>query len=108
LLEALWKRARSACFSHSIKLSVRLLAFQSKELSSVITERLKESEKTEEEINEMRNKYRPVAIRGGTAAIDKKYRGSALSSSALIDACLGCGLAECPLVDVSAQPSSTS
>lgn len=37
---------------------------ESKELSRVISERLKESEQTEIEINEMRDKYRPVAVRG--------------------------------------------
>lgn len=69
---------------------------QSKELSGVISERLRESEKTEEEINEMRNKYRPVAIRGALiyfviadlALIDPMYQYSLTYFTKLFNQCI--------------------
>ena len=64
---------------------------ESKELSKVIAERLRESEKTEAEINEMRERYRPVATRGSIiyfviadlAQIDPMYQFSLAYFTAL-------------------------
>ena len=64
---------------------------ESKELSKVIAERLRESEKTEAEINEMRERYRAVATRGSIiyfviadlALIDPMYQFSLAYFTAL-------------------------
>ena len=69
---------------------------ESKQLSGVITERLKESERTELEINEMRNQYTPVAVRGALiyfvvanlALIDPMYQYSLAYFTRLYNICI--------------------
>ena len=69
---------------------------ESKKLSGVISERLKESERTEAEINEMRNKYSPVARRGALiyfviadlALIDPMYQYSLAYFARLYNICI--------------------
>ena len=69
---------------------------ESKELSKVIEERLRESERTEAEINEMRERYRPVAVRGALiyfviadlALMDPMYQYSLGYFVALFNRCI--------------------
>ncbi|CAM9165880.1 unnamed protein product [Chrysoparadoxa australica] len=68
----------------------------SKTTSSIIKERVEESEKTEIEINLARNEYRPVATRGSIiyfviadlSAIDPMYQYSLQYYQALLDRCI--------------------
>jgi len=77
------------------KVLIETLA-ESKELSKVIAERLRESEKTEAEINEMRERYRPVSVRGSLiyfviadlALCDPMYQFSLAYFTSLYNRCI--------------------